>query len=146
MPARTPQPPQQPSPPPRAAGFRALLLVLSTILLLGAFSREIYDSDFWWHLRSVQYILEQHALPSPDPFSWTTTGARDAYASESRTRRFNLTHEWLAQVIFYTVFRVGGSAGIVAARAVTLTTFCALAGLIAWRRANLYGALAATLA
>src|ERR1039457_1847640 len=92
MPARTPQPPQQPSPPPRAAGFRALLLVLSTILLLGAFSREIYDSDFWWHLRSGQYILEQHALPSPDPFSWTTTGARDAYASESRTRRFNLTH------------------------------------------------------
>ena len=81
------------------------------ILLLGLFSREIYDSDFWWHLRTGQYIVEQRALPFPDPFAWTTAGARDAYPGEARTRRFNLTHEWLAQVVFYAVWRVGGMRG-----------------------------------
>jgi hypothetical protein len=123
------------------------LLALCAILLLGLFSREIYDSDFWWHLRTGQYIVETHALPFPDPFAWTTANAHDAYPGEARTRQFNLTHEWLAQVIFYAVWRAGGSAGMVAARAMTLTAFCALIGLIAWRRrGSFYGALAATLA
>jgi hypothetical protein len=132
--------------PTPAIGLRALLLALCAILLLGLFSREIYDSDFWWHLRTGQYIVEQRALPYPDPFSWTTAGARDAYPGEAGTRRFNLTHEWLAQVIFYAVWRAGGIAGVVAARAITLTVFCALIGLIARRRGSLYGALAAALA
>jgi hypothetical protein len=147
MPAR----PALPVPQPRAAALsgwlRALLPALCAVLLLGLFSREIYDSDFWWHLRTGQYIVEQHALPIPDPFAWTTATAHDAYPGEARTRQFNLTHEWLAQVIFYAVWRAGGSAGMVAARALALTAFCGLVGLIAWRRrGSVYGALAATLA
>ena len=91
--------------------------------------------------------MEKHALPFPDPFAWTTATAHDVYPGEARTRRFNLTHEWLAQVIFYAVWQVGGSAGIVAARAMTLTAFCALTGLIAFRRrGSFYGAIAAALA
>src|ERR1035437_8427445 len=147
MPAR----PALPVPQPRAAALsgwlRALLPALCAVLLLGLFSREIYDSDFWWHLRTGQYIVEKHALPFPDRFAWTTATAHDAYPGEARTRQFNLTHEWLAQVIFYAVWRAGGSAGVVAARAVALTAFCGLAGLSAWRRrGSFYGALAATLA
>jgi hypothetical protein len=127
--------------------LRALLPALCAILLLGLFSREIYDSDFWWHLRTGRYIVEKHALPFPDPFAWTTAGARDAYAGEARTRQFNLTHEWLAQVIFYALWRAGGASATVAARAIALTGFCALTGLIAWRRrGSVLGALAATLA
>jgi hypothetical protein len=127
--------------------MRALLLALCSILLLGLFSREVYDSDFWWHLRTGQYIVEKHALPSPDPFAWTTANSPDAYPGEARTRQFNLTHEWLAQVIFYAVWRAGGSAAMVAARAIALSAFCALTGLIAWRRrGSFYAALAATLA
>ncbi|MCX6628811.1 MAG: hypothetical protein NTW28_14415, partial [Candidatus Solibacter sp.] len=147
MPARPALPIPQPSAPALCGAPRALLLALCAILLLGLFSPEVYDSDFWWHLRTGQYIVEKHALPSPDPFAWTTATARDSYPGETRTRQFNLTHEWLAQVIFYAVWRAGGSAGIVAARAITLTVFCALVGLIAWRRrGSVYGALAATLA
>jgi hypothetical protein len=148
MPARpTPSATLPPSAPGLNWGVRALLLALSAILLLGLFSREIYDSDFWWHLRTGQYIVEKHALPFPDPFAWTTANARDAYPGEARTRQFNLTHEWLAQLIFYAVWRAGGSAGMVMARAITLTAFCALAGLIVWRRrGSFYGALAATFA
>ena len=92
------------------------MLVLGAILLLGVFSREVYDSDFWWHLRTGQYIVENRALPFPDPFAWTTTNARDAYPGETRTRRFNLTHEWMAQAIFYAVWRMGGTPAMVGVR------------------------------
>jgi hypothetical protein len=147
MPARPAQPVPQPSAPPLTPRLRALLLALCALLLLGLFSREVYDSDFWWHLRTGQYIVGKRALPFPDPFAWTTARAPDAYPGEALTRRFNLTHEWLAQVVFYAVWRTGGIPAIVAARALTLTAFCAFAGLIAWRRrGNFYAALAATLA
>ena len=127
--------------------MRSFLLALCALFLTGLFSREIYDSDFWWHLRTGQYIAEHRALPVPDPFSWTTARARDAYPGEARTRHFNLTHEWLAQVAMYGVWRVAGFPGIVAARALTMTAFCGLIGLIAWRRrGSLYAAIAAACA
>ena len=133
-----------------SAGMRYALLVLAAVLLFGVFSREIYDSDFWWHLRSGQYIVEQHRLPAPDPFSWTTAMTRDTTPGEAGTRQFNLTMEWLAQVAFYGLWRVGGSAAIVAARALSMTAMCGLIGLIAWRRrqswfAALFAAFACTL-
>jgi hypothetical protein len=128
-------------------GFRIALPALCAVFLFGLFSPEIYDSDFWWHLRTGQYIVERRALPVPDPFSWTTAQARDAYPGEGRTRRFNLTHEWLAQVAFYAAWCAGGFPGIVAARALIMTAYCALVGLIAWRRRHsVYAALLAALA
>ena len=78
-----------------------LLVAVTAIFLLGLFSPEIYDTDFWWHLRTGQYVVQTHSLPAPDPFAWTTEQARDQYSGESRTRYFNLTHEWLAQAMLY---------------------------------------------
>ena len=128
-------------------GFRPLLLALSAVLLVGWFSPEISDPDFWWHLRTGQYICESHSLPVPDPFAYTTATARPAYAGEERTRDFNLTHEWLAQALFYLVYRAAGFGGMVLVRAALLAAFCALAGLLAWRRrGGFYGPLAAAFA
>jgi hypothetical protein len=128
-------------------GFRPLLLALAAVLLAGWFSPEISDPDFWWHLKTGQYICEKHSLPVPDPFAYTTAMARPAYAGEERTRDFNLTHEWLAQALFYLIYRAAGLGGMVLFRAAVLTAFCALAGLLAWRRCGgFYGALAAAFA
>ena len=127
--------------------FRPLLMALSAVLLVAWFSPEISDPDFWWHLRTGQYICEKHSLPVPDPFAYTTATARPAYAGEERTRDFNLTHEWLAQALFYLIYRAAGFGGVVLFRAAMLTAFCALAGLLAWRRCGgFYGALAAAFA
>ena len=136
-----------PPTPAISGSARLALLVLCAAFLFGLCSPEIYDSDFWWHLRTGQFIAGEHRLPVPDPFSWTTAQAQDAYAGEGRTRRFNLTHEWLAQVIFYTIWRVAGFGGIVAARALTMTAYCGLIGLVAWRRRqSLFAAILAALA
>jgi hypothetical protein len=127
--------------------FPAIAGALALVLWLGWFSPEIYDSDFWWHLKTGQYIVEQRTLPVPDPFAFTTASAGEAYRGEAVTRHFNLTHEWLAQVFFYLVWRATGFGGVVLFRAALLDAMCGLVGLIAWRRCGgFYRSLAAACA
>ena len=123
------------------------ILALAAVFLFGLFSPEIYDTDFWWHLRTGQYVVETRALPAPDPFAWTTAGAKDAYIGEARTRQFNLTHEWLAQAMLYGTWRSSGFAGVVAMRALSMTAVCGLIAWLAWRRRKSFlGGVAAALA
>ena len=124
-----------------------ILLALPAVLLMGWFSPEISDTDFWWHLKTGQYIYEHHALPVPDPFAYTSAMGAPAYAGEERTRYFNLTHEWLTQWLVYGIYRAAGFGGVVLFRAALLTAFCGIAGWIAYRRCGgVYRALAAAFA
>ena len=122
-----------------------VLLSLAALVLLGWFSTEIVDPDFWWHLKTGEYIVEHHRLPTPDPFAYTTAGAAPAYPGEEVTRRFNLTHEWLAQAVWYLVWRVGGFPAVVLWKALLLTVLCGMVGLLARLRTGswLWGIAAA---
>jgi hypothetical protein len=53
-------------------------------------------ADLWWHLASGRYILENGRIPGTDPFSFTAQGGPW------------MNHEWLSQVIFYLLYRLGG--------------------------------------
>jgi hypothetical protein len=112
-----------------AAAFGAVVLYL-----IGHFSGEIFDPDFWWHLRTGQYLVQQHRLPVPDPFSYTTATAPPGYPGEEHTRYFNLTHEWLAEAAGYGVFSVGGFPAIVLLRALLMAAACLMTGWITGRR------------
>ncbi len=145
--------PASPKAPPEARvataprWLRAALVAIAACLLMGWFSREFGDPDAWWHLKTGQYIWQNRALPVPDPFSYTAYMGKPAYGGEEMTRRFNLTHEWLAQVIFYLAYAAAGFPGIILLRAVLLTLFCALVGLLAWHRSqSFYRSLGAALA
>src|SRR5262249_45092221 len=119
---------------------KALIAALAAGLLFGGFSREAGDTDFWWHLRTGRYIGAKRALPTPDPFAWTTQRAPLAYPTEGRTRQFNLTHEWLAQVLLFGGWSLGGFAGVVAMRAASMVMVCALIAAMVWRRSgSFYG-------
>ena len=111
-----------------------VLLALTAVLLLGVFSSEIVDPDFWWHLKTGQYIVSQHRLPVPDPFAYTTASAPPVSPDEAATRRFNLTHEWLAQAVWYLIYSAGGFPAVVLWKALLLTLLCGLTGWVAWRR------------
>ena len=133
---------------PDPSWLRPALLILMAIGLFGLFSPEITDTDFWWHLRTGQYVVQQRSLPVPDPFAWTTANAPLAYPAEASIRQFNLRHEWLAQTIYFLTWNIAGFAGIVASRVFSMMLVCGLTGLMVWRRTSgsFYAAVAATLA
>jgi hypothetical protein len=123
------------------------ILAIAAVALIALFSGEIADFDFWWTLKSGQYIAQTHHLPTPDPFAFTTPMAHDAYAGESMVRHFNLTFEWLAQLIFYGTYSLAGFGGIVLLRALLLSGACAAVGFIAWKRSGgLYYGIGASFA
>ena len=105
------------------------------------------DADTWFHLRTGAYIVQNHKLPVPDPFSWTTYMGQPAYPGEETTRDLNLKHEWGAQVILYLVYAAGGFPGMVLFRAACLTAFCGIVGWVVWRRTGrFYLSVAAAMA
>ncbi len=110
------------------------LAALGALCLMGLFSTEIADTDFWWHLKTGEYVVQKRALPAPDPFSYTSDLGKPAYPGEERVRRFNLTHEWLAQAVWYLVYRAAGFPAVVLFKAALLTAFCGFTGLVAARR------------
>ncbi len=123
------------------------MLAVAALFLLSMFSPAVGDTDTWWHLKTGQYIWQQHRLPVPDPFSFTTYMGKPLYPGEEVTRYFNLTHEWLAQVLLYGSYAAGGFRALVLMRAFALTLFCALGGWIVYRRTRsfyraLFGGLA----
>jgi hypothetical protein len=153
MPPR-PNNPKAAAPPPDTAGasapptwIRPLLLGLTAILLLTWFSGEVGDSDIWLHLMTGRHTLETRALTVPDPFCYTSNLTGTAYAGEAKTRYFNLTSEWLAQILMYAIHAATGFAGLVLVRAAILIVFCGLVGLMVWwRTGGFYRSLAAAIA
>ena len=111
--------------------FAPALLALASLFFLGLFSTELADPDAWWHLATGRYIVTQHRLPVPDPFAYTTSAVPPANPAEAATRRFNLTHEWLAQALWYLIEAAGGLGAVVLWKAVLLTALCAFTCLAA---------------
>src|SRR5260370_33973086 len=134
MPPRSAKP--KPATPPAAAPtwLRPLLLALTAILFLTWFSGAVADTDIWLHLMTGRHTLETRALTVPDPFSYTSNLTSTAYPDEAKTRYFNLTHEWLAQILMYLIHASTGFAGLVLLRALLLVAFCGLVGLMVWWR------------
>ena len=132
---------------PPSLVLRAPLALLAAVLLVGIFSTEAADTDFWWHLKTGEYIVEHGKLPVPDPFSYTSGYGEPAYPGEETVRYFNLTHEWLAQVLWWLLYRLGGFPAVVLWKGFLLGLVCGAAGFLAARRAkNFYLGLFAALA
>ncbi|HEY6379183.1 MAG TPA: hypothetical protein VI316_08375, partial [Candidatus Dormibacteraeota bacterium] len=54
------------------------------------------DPDLWWHLRVGQWILDHHAVPRTELFSYTAAGNPVTY------------HEWGSEVLFAVLNGAGG--------------------------------------
>ncbi len=80
--------------------------LFTAILFLALFvmaAREIADPDFWWHLRTGQSIVETLTIPHADIFSFTNAG------------RPWVTHEWLSEVLMYTLYALGSFPALILA-------------------------------
>lgn len=59
-------------------------------------SRPLSDGDFWWHLKTGEYIVKTLAIPRIDFYSFTVPGKQW------------VAHEWLSEVIFYLIYSRAG--------------------------------------
>jgi len=69
--------------------------------------------DLWWHLETGLQILEHHAVPRADDYSFTSAGAPW------------VDHSWLFETVFYLLYLLGGPYGFT-----IMKTACA--GGVAW--------------
>lgn len=83
-----------------------VIIIVSFLHLL----RLINDSDFFWHLKTGEWIWQNKTLPSEDPFAYTTP------QTHSSREHFFLTSYWLSQVLYYLVYFAGGMHTIVLLR------------------------------
>jgi len=90
---------------------RAFVAVVAIGLFTMA-ARNVTDPDVWWHLRTGQLILQNHAVFHTDPYSFTKLGQPW------------VNHEWLSDVLIFSIYRLGGWGGlIVTFAAITCAAF-----------------------
>jgi hypothetical protein len=65
----------------------------------------ICSYDVWWHLEAGEIIVETGAIPTSDPFSFTSEG------------KPWIAHEWLSEVIFYSLYSLGSFALLILMKA-----------------------------
>jgi hypothetical protein len=85
---------------PAALPWLVAMTVYVLLMALGA--RLLADPDTYWHIALGRLILDQHTLPTSDPFSTTMHGAHW------------VAYEWLSQVVYTLAYRLGGWAAVAA--------------------------------
>lgn len=87
---------------------RSLVIFIVLVVIFVTALRPITDPDFWWHLKTGEYIVHQ-GIPHTDVFSSTKFGGEW------------VTHEWLSEVFMYGVYRLAGFAGLIFVFALMVT-------------------------
>ena len=77
-----------------------LLLAPLILWVMGVYLFLPTDPDFWWHLKMGEIILDTGAIPRSDIFSSLSFG------------RPMVAHEWLSEVVFASIYRLFGYAGL----------------------------------
>ncbi len=91
---------------PRILGVVVGLLLAAHLVLLGFF--QISSEDTWWHLKQGELYVTTHSLPAQDPFAFTTAG------------RQWIKYSWLADILFYLIYRAIGFSGLILLRLAVL--------------------------
>src|ERR1051325_7607943 len=85
---------------PRPSGPAILIRAGLFLIFLTAAIGTPADADLWGHLTFGRDIVHERTIVQADRYSFTSD-------------RPWINHEWLSEVIFFTAWRLGGSAGLV---------------------------------
>jgi hypothetical protein len=83
-----------------ALALYALALLVAFVVALSSMTH----FDFWWYLKSGEFILKGGRVPDTDPFSYTAQG------------RTWINHMWLTQVILYWAYERAGRIPLIVAK------------------------------
>jgi hypothetical protein len=70
------------------------------IAMLPLIVRRVGDADYWWHITTAQWIVDHHALPTHDLFTYTVP------------THLWTDHEYLTELVMYALVKMGGQAAI----------------------------------
>jgi hypothetical protein len=103
----------------RASGYSALILF--SVVVASWFVQTVFpiqSFDFYYHLATGRWIVDNASIPVHDVFSSTASGTRW------------VTHEWAVQVVMYLFFLVIGLNGLIVLKAIWLAAVAALLCLL----------------
>lgn len=75
----------------------------------------LFDTDFWWHLKTGEWILQEGTVPRVDLYTFTT---------DERTDWIDL--HWGFQVLITLLYRLGGINLVILVKAAVVTTAVAI--------------------
>jgi hypothetical protein len=90
--------------------FTLPVTVLAILFLFKFLNPSLDDPDFYWHLKTGEYIFSHSAVPMTDPFAFTSIGMPW------------VAHEWLTELVLYGAMQFLGFTGI---RLLVATMLCA---------------------
>jgi hypothetical protein len=90
------------------------LSFISALIILSFLAGTSADADLWGHLAFGRDIVHAHALPTSDPYSFTSDVPW-------------INHEWLAEAAMWCVYAIAGSIGLVVLK---LALACLIGGMM----------------
>ena len=100
-------------PTPAAVPFWILIAPLLGFAAVVSYF-QICSPDLWWHLKTGEWIWQQHSFPQGDPFSYTAAGQPW------------IAHEWLFGLVSFLAWRAVGLAGLIGIKAFLVADLLAL--------------------
>jgi hypothetical protein len=82
-------------------------------------------NDFWWHLKIGEYIYINHSIPTTNIYAWSLPANQPFYYAA-----------WLAELLFYIFYRLGGLALIISIRTMLIGVTMWLVAAEAHRRSG----------
>src|SRR5690349_20884020 len=80
---------------------RGVMVLVLTLGIFAMATRGATDPDLGWHLRTGQLTIQNHRVFHTDPYSFTRSGQPW------------VNHEWLSEVLMFSVYRVAGWGGLI---------------------------------
>ena len=80
--------------------FPVMCVGLLSVVIFVFCVKQFAEPDIWWHLLNASQIVQYHAIPSTDTYSFTAAGLP------------RIDFEWLSQLVFYLGFKTAGLQGI----------------------------------
>lgn len=96
----------------------AVLIFFAWIAIM--FTTPVGEGDFFWHVKTGEWIWQHKTLPTSDPFSFTVKDI-NPFHPESGRIPFLLKQYWLGQLLFYGIWKAAGEAGMVIFRSLCYT-------------------------
>jgi hypothetical protein len=101
-----------------------VLVILSGFLFFTSLF-PLPPNDFWWHLQTGKFIFVNHSIPTTNIYAWTLPAGQPFFYGA-----------WLAELLFYILYRLGNLELIIFTRTILIAITMCLVAIESRRRSG----------